>query len=156
MKNKKIKYAVLHFGYVESYGVGSVVALNQGAPFESDRQALESLAGDLLALFKDAKGVKDTERECCKASAKKKYCSDCGRKIGVAEWGSYDFQEWMHELLTATIDSMGSCGYEGARDTVWEFGVSASDLIGLTANDVVWLDEKADEEICKILGLEVD
>ncbi len=154
MKPSRIKYAVLHFGYVESYGLGSLVLHNKGPAFKTEKEAFESLAGDLLALFKTYHGYSDQEKACCVASAKKKFCPDCGRKIGVKKWDMEDFEQWVSDLVGQGLDGYGMLDTECERNVVWELGHSASALIGLKKDQAIYLDERADQEISKILKLE--
>lgn len=154
MKGKKIKYAVLHFGYAEDFGCGSVVLLNRGTAFKSDEEALKSLANNLLVGFKYTKGLSDQIMPCCSSNAHKKFCSECGKRIGDMVWEVSDFKDWLQGLLTETNDSIGYSVYDDNPGIIWELGYSASELIGTAANEVLCLNENADLEICSILGLE--
>lgn len=154
--NKKIKYAVLHFGYVESYGCGSVVLHNKGKPFATEKEAKESLFKDLLTLYKSDNGITDTERACCAANTKKTFCPDCGREIGIRKFGGEDVQEWLEGLLNSTLDSVGGCMFDCEDTVVWEPGHSAEALIGSKKDEVLVLDEQEgrSKKIFEQMGLE--
>ncbi len=103
-------------------------------------------------MFKTKRGISDEERDCCLNNAKKKYCPDCGRKIGSKRWDAKDFKEWLRGLTSSIIDDVGMLSTE--CDIDWELGYSAGHLIGKTNDEVIDFDEKADVQICEILGLE--
>lgn len=148
--SNNIKYAVLHFGYVESYRLGSLVMYFNGVPFDNKQKALKSLANNLLSMYKQDVGFNVPRRDCCRKNAGKNFCSDCGNQIKFdEEVYAEDFQEWLLGLMGRDLDSVGSLDQEG-----WELGHSAEQLIGVDKGEVLVLREHAEKNLCVVLGLE--
>lgn len=150
--SNNIKYAVLHFGYVESYRLGSLVMYFHGEPFDNKQKALKSLANDLLSMYKQDVGFNVQTRACCKKNVGKNFCPDCGNKIKDEEVYAEDFQEWLLELMGRDLDSIGSLDQD--ESVGWEFGYSAENLIGLDKGEILVLRESAEKNLCVVLGLE--
>lgn len=148
-----IKFAVLDFGYVESAGMSSLV-LRARDSFSSEEKAKQTLAESLLKMFKHDHNINDDERPCCKENSKKKYCPDCGRRIGEAKFDATDFSDWLFGLRTRTVDDTSGCYYDLENELDWHIGVSAIALIGTKSKEVLHFEERADEAICEILELE--
>lgn len=153
MSATKIEYAVLHFGFAESYKLASLVLQNQNEPYTSRETALLSVANSLLAMYKEAEGYNTQLKPCCVKNSGDRFCADCGLEIGKDDSVyAEDFKQWLLELLTGDLDSIGSL--DEIEGVSWELGHPASTLLGLTSNEVVVVDEEAEEELCEILGLE--
>lgn len=148
--SNSISYAVLHFGYVESYRLGSLVLHFHGVPFDNKYKALKSLAENLLSMYKQ--DVCIPARACCKKNKNKNFCPDCGTKIKDDEVYAEEFQEWLLELMGRDLDSIGSLDQD--KNVSWEFGHSAEHLIGLDEGEVLVVPEQAEKKLCEALGLE--
>lgn len=155
MSDKQIRYAVLNFGFAESYRLGSLVLFNQDEPFTSEEVALNSLAEDLFAMYKQDSGFNEPVKSCCAANPDSKFCPECGLLIGELEVHPDDFQEWLFALMERDLDSVLYLEDDvQERDVVWSLGTSASELVGLTSNEVLVLNDYSERKLCELLGLE--
>lgn len=151
----EIQYAVLNFGYVESYRLGSLVLFNNGEPFTSEQEALKSLAEDLLAMYKEDTGFNKPRRACCRKHQDCKFCPECGLLIKEEQVYADDFQNWLVHLMERDLDSVGSLEDDVTeRDIVWELGYPARELIGAKPDTVLVIKERAENVICEVLGIE--
>jgi hypothetical protein len=150
-----IQYAVLNFGFAESARLGTLVLANTGTPFTDQESAFQSLAQDLLAMYRQDTGMNDLKNECCEKNVGSNYCPECGTKLEDDQVYGADFQTWLLELLERDLDSIGTLEEDVQdRDVVWELGHPASELVGETPDRVLVIAEYAERSLSEALHLE--
>jgi hypothetical protein len=150
-----IQYAVLNFGFAESASLGSVVLANTGTPFTNQEEAMQVLAKDLLAMYRQDAGLNELKDDCCQENAGRNYCPECGTRLYDEQVCASDLQGWLIGLLSRDLDSIGTLEEDVTeRDVVWELGHSASELVGETPDRVLVLPEYAERAITQVLELE--
>jgi len=155
MRATAIQFAVLNFGFAESYLLGSLVLGNIGKSFPSVDDAMDSLANDLLAMYKEDNHLNDPIKECCATNADKKYCPDCGSPITDQKIYAADFENWLIGLMTANLDDVGFLADDvQERNIVWELGYAGEVLLGKSHKSVLVIAERAEKKLSEFLGLE--
>ena len=133
---------VLHFGYAEDSKLCSIIAKNDDFDFSSDKVAIESLALDLLAIYKARFLSSYQYKLCCDENLKNKsnrYCSWCGTLLNEG-FNRDGFFQWLEELCLLTNDDFGYDYHSGddldGRSISWELGISPMDLIIIDKEDI--------------------
>jgi hypothetical protein len=150
-----INVIVLHFGYAEEARLASIVAIADCC-FNTEKEAIKSLAEELFLKFKTNVWTKKYDKECCKKSSNIEggnFCYKCGLYLEKKEDLIYEyFMSWLLDLLTYTNDDFG---YAEEIDGVllhWEIGFSPMHLIGRSSIEVVCIVENAEKVLAKAVG----
>ncbi len=153
-----IRFVVCQFGYVESTRLAHLVCAHP-VGFDTEKQALEDLAGELLDVYKDRAAPKPANtRACCKKAMKvesNEFCPKCGSGLKDI-FDTSLFHEWLGNLVSEDIDSYGGDNWAGGRALRWDIGASPIELIGTDSDDVIDLYENAADSLLAAIGLEND
>lgn len=149
-KSKKtIRAAALCCGYVESSMVSTFLCLAI-APFESKKDAMESLAKDFLRKYKYDVIDYSTRHarffKCC-AKAKKgghSFCPDCGRKLHNKEFEEEFFASWLVDTLSGTADNWGESNLKDWD--VWKLGR----ILRVPFDEFLVIDENAEIDLARL------
>lgn len=144
---------VLHFGYVESARLATIICTHDNGGFSSKEEAIKDLAADLLARFKENL---PRASSCCKKNSKNEanyFCSICGKRLGL-EFDPLAFQQWIVDLLTYDLDSFGYSESVDDRELYWTIGCSPMHLVNADDSTIYCIEESADRVLLESLGLE--
>ncbi len=110
-EDKQVEVICISLGYVEENHVGRAIFTRvNGSGYKSRDAALDSLAKDLLEMYRDE--ILDSAPaplKCCIKNKGENFCSECGRPIrGHSKFYTESFAAWICQLLNGTADNWGA------------------------------------------------
>lgn len=119
----KITAIELNFGYVESTSLANVVFFTNEC-FTSEKEAVESLASNLKAIYLDKFDETPKRKKCCKKKTTR-FCCDCGTQLFAEEFDEDAFKQWLLEIPRYDLDSWGyNEVLDDGTEMIWEPGGS--------------------------------
>lgn len=157
------KHIVMGAGFAESATAGVLVYSCEyfGNPgYATMKEAITDLALDLYSKYYDdvlsvyqrrySGGLKDCCLKTIVGSKTAKFCSECGGKITDKKFDTEEFESYIQDLSTSTIDSYGDAENTSTRDLTW-WPYDVADLIGAPKEEVIYIAEHAQAILCAAL-----
>jgi hypothetical protein len=161
MKKKQYHTIALFTGYVESNSVTSLIMTSTNKKFDSQKDAVTSLASELYEKHKVDSGALDdgalSDLACCAKhiEAGAAFCSTCGYRLYQKKFDDFSFSNFVGSLIGRDNDSWGANAIY-SDDYSTEDGVQWDYIEGLSKalddpDGVITIREYGERVMCQAL-----